>query len=576
MDFSLILWQVQGNDLREVHSEELNDPKRVEAWIRGGSVGHDEVEWSVVHPGNGKSALAKFNGSSESEPALSIIFKETRQRAERGNPDAQAALGFMYELGIETRVDGAEAVAWYWKAAYQGNTRAQLNLRQIASFGVTYDRGVRHPADTVKASRKAAEKGNARAQFNLGQMFEWGDGLERDPAEAFKWYRKAAQQGVPAAQFLLGECYCNGVGVQQSVADAVKWWSDAAVQGDPNAQFKLALCYCNGQGVSQDYAEAVKWYREAAEQGDPKAQARLGDAYYIGLGVAADYTEARKWYEEAAEHGDASAQRHLGIIYSLGQGVPRNAVEAFMWYDIAATGNDSNAIHNRKSLAATMTPVQIEAGRRQPREFLANRNGAPPPAVEHHEVPALPAPIEAESPRAPRSIADRRKNEFLGTGLLPIARELPTAGGQCIDLLAIDGQGNLVVLTLKRDKAPHQLLGETLDNASWVNGLSRDEIDALANKFAGKSLDQAFNERFGAALPEKVNNGHSMIMLVPELEDSAQRALEYLARAYDVPIQVFLVSISFTLPQRANSSGNRAPVTAVPDKPRNSAATVKR
>src|SRR5665213_363544 len=169
MPFALKLWEIQGNDLQEVSCEALNDPKRLEEWIIGGSSGHDEVEWTVVSPGTSKSAVAKYNAKSNGEPSVSTLFREIRQRAERGNPEAQATLGFMYELGIETPVDGAEAVGWYWKAAYQGNTRAQLNLRQIASFGVTYDRGTRHPADTVKASRKAAEKGNARAQFNLGQ-----------------------------------------------------------------------------------------------------------------------------------------------------------------------------------------------------------------------------------------------------------------------------------------------------------------------------------------------------------------------------------------------------------------------
>jgi hypothetical protein len=505
------------------------------------------VEWTVVSPGHGKSAVTKYNGKSKGEPSVSILFKDVRQRAERGDAEAQATLGFMYELGIETPIDGAEAVGWYWRAAYHGNTRAQLNLRQIASYGVTYDRGTRHPADTVKASRKAAEKGNARAQYNLAQMYEWGDGVQRDPAEAFKWYRKAAVQDVPAAQFQLGECYCNGSGVEQSIPDAVKWWSDAAVQGDPSAQFKMALCYCNGQGVAQDYAEAVKWYREAAEQGDPKAQARLGDAYYIGLGVQADYGEAMKWYQEAAEHGDASAQRHLGIMYGLGQGVPRDAVEAFKWYDLAAAQNDSNAVHNRKSLAATMTPVQIEAARRLSLEFQANRNGAPPPPtptpIKHYEAPALSAPVEVESPRPARNGTTRKGDKFLGIDLLPIGRELMTSSGGCIDLLALDNQGNTVVLTIKRDKESHTLLGETLDNASWVNGLSLNQIDALTNKFTKKTLAQAFNDHFGVPLPDKVNASHSMIILVPESDNSAQRVVRYLSGAHNVPIRVFLVSV---------------------------------
>ena len=123
---------------------------------------------------------------------------------------------------------------------------------------------------------------------------------------------------------------------------------------------------------------------------------------------------------------------------------------------------------------------------------------------------------------------------------------MTTSGGGFIDLLALDKQGNLVVLTLKRDKETHSLLVETLDHASWVNGLSCDHIDALTNKFTGKPLAQSFSDHFGAPLPDKVNARHSIIILVPESDDSAQRVVRYLSATHNVPIQVFLVSVFTT------------------------------
>ena len=112
------------------------------------------------------------------------------------------------------------------------------------------------------------------------------------------------------------------------------------------------------------------------------------------------------------------------------------------------------------------------------------------------------------------------------------------------------------------------MLGETLDHASWVNGLSIDQIDALTNKFTRKTLAQAFNDHFGVPLPDKVNASHSMIILVPESDDSAQRVVRYLSGAHKVPIQVFLVSVFTTSsgefvasarrPQRIKESPNSA------------------
>ncbi len=276
------LWQVKGKDLQEVKGDELNDGRRLEDWFTKGAGSPDELDWVLVQPGSAVAVGGKTKHKQKSVPPAPNYpaSKETQERAEKGDPAAQAELGFLCEVGIDTPVDRAEAVRWYRKAAEQGNARAQLNLRQIAAFGFMYEREPDKPADgkdPVKRCREAAEQGNASAQFNLGQMYEWGNGTPADLAEAVKWYRKAAEQGGAAAQFKLGSCYCDGQGVKQNTAAAVRWWSAAAEQGEAAAQFNLGLCYCNGQGVPQDYAEAVSnGAREAAEQGGNQGTGKIG------------------------------------------------------------------------------------------------------------------------------------------------------------------------------------------------------------------------------------------------------------------------------------------------------------
>jgi uncharacterized protein len=475
-----------------------------------------------------------------------INFEETRAKAEKGDAVAQTALGVAYDTGAGVTTNCAEAVKWYRKAAEQGNARAKSNLAQIAARGFIYEPGKRKPADGAEAvawCRKAAEQGNPRAQFNLGQMYEWGNGLPKDSAKAVKWYREAAEQGEAAAEYKIGLCYCNGHGVPQDTAEAVRWWSQAAEQGEAAAQYKLGLCYCNAQGVPQDYAEAVKWYLKAAEQGESMAQAKLGDAYYIGVGVPANHAEAVKWYREAAEQGEGAAQRHLGIMYGLGQGVPKDYAEAYKWYTLAAAQDDTNAVHNRDTIADSMTPAQIAEGQRLAQEFLARRGGGVP-NQGNGQLAVVPAsPVQARSVIPPQRGVTAGGISPLGIDVLLVGRQVATAAGGYIDLLAIDDRANLVVLELKRDKAPHEIVVQTLDHASWVTELTYEQIDALTKSFTGKPLSQAFSDHFGHPIPEAVNASHSIIILASELDASSERIMQYLAKQHGVRIQVLFMAL---------------------------------
>jgi hypothetical protein len=67
--------------------------------------------------------------------------------AERGDPAAQAYLGFMFETGRGVPRNYTEAAMWYRRAAEQGNSLAQYSL------GLLYDRGQGVPQDIVEANK---------------------------------------------------------------------------------------------------------------------------------------------------------------------------------------------------------------------------------------------------------------------------------------------------------------------------------------------------------------------------------------------------------------------------------------
>lgn len=130
-------------------------------------------------------------------------------------------------------------------------------------------------------------------------------------------------------------------------------------------------------------------------------------------------------------------------------------------------------------------------------------------------------------------------------GWLLIGRQVPTAYGKFIDLLAIDAEGQLVVIELKKNRTPREVVAQLLDYGSWVRGLEDDEIATIFEAFVAKyhpehkatSLDEAFCERFKVEeMPESLNEAHKLVLVASELDDSSERIITYLAEAYGVSI----------------------------------------
>jgi hypothetical protein len=126
---------------------------------------------------------------------------------------------------------------------------------------------------------------------------------------------------------------------------------------------------------------------------------------------------------------------------------------------------------------------------------------------------------------------------LINTNFLIIGQQVPTEYGGFIDLLAIDPDGNLIILELKRDRTPRDIVAQVLDYASWVKNLDHDRIESLANLFlAPRSLDQAFREKFQAELPEVLNERHRMYVVASSLDTATERIIKYLSETHKVDI----------------------------------------
>lgn len=127
-------------------------------------------------------------------------------------------------------------------------------------------------------------------------------------------------------------------------------------------------------------------------------------------------------------------------------------------------------------------------------------------------------------------------SSIVGLDLMFIGRQVATDYGGFIDLLALDENANPVILELKRDKTPREVVAQVLDYASWVKGLTEADLDRIHRNYKNKRLSDAFSDHFPAQLPNAVNSSHSMIIVASHLDDSSERIVQYLQSEYSINI----------------------------------------
>lgn len=125
---------------------------------------------------------------------------------------------------------------------------------------------------------------------------------------------------------------------------------------------------------------------------------------------------------------------------------------------------------------------------------------------------------------------------MIGLDVLVIGRQVTTEFGGRIDILAMDRDGDLVVMELKRDRTPRDVVAQALDYASWISRLSTKQIHEIGLNKLGQQLESAFSERFDAPLPEVLNGSHSIVIVAGEFDASSKRIVEYLAEEHGLNI----------------------------------------
>ena len=118
-------------------------------------------------------------------------YKELLPEANKGNAEAQWAMGMMNYHGNPILSDIPEAAAWFKKAGNQGHSTSSLVIATMYFYGEYFNKSKRKSLEWME---KAAEQGSVMAMYRTGLFYGRGDTVPQDKIKAKKWFKLAYSQ----------------------------------------------------------------------------------------------------------------------------------------------------------------------------------------------------------------------------------------------------------------------------------------------------------------------------------------------------------------------------------------------
>jgi len=133
--------------------------------------------------------------------------------------------------------------------------------------------------------------------------------------------------------------------------------------------------------------------------------------------------------------------------------------------------------------------------------------------------------------------------------LLIIGRQVSTNLGSVIDLLALDRQGDVVVIELKRDRTPRDTLAQALEYASFVGQLDTEQLQMVLRSYLNDdslSLAEHHRESFELAPDEAVafNKDQRIVIVGQKVTNEIRQTASFLRTK---GVRVTCVEFSFFL-----------------------------
>lgn len=111
-----------------------------------------------------------------------------------------------------------------------------------------------------------------------------------------------------------------------------------------------------------------------------------------------------------------------------------------------------------------------------------------------------------------------------------IGSKVKTDHGKELDLLAIDENGDLIVLELKKGLSSREVTAQVLDYTAWVSTLSETDIDEILQKHGDKrTISEILSEKYDNGDDLDINENQKIYIVASEIDAITERICKYLA-----------------------------------------------
>lgn len=122
-----------------------------------------------------------------------------------------------------------------------------------------------------------------------------------------------------------------------------------------------------------------------------------------------------------------------------------------------------------------------------------------------------------------------------------IGSKIKTDHQKEIDLLAIDSSGDLIVIELKRDITPRDVIAQTLDYAAWVATLKVEDINQILQKQGRtENIYELLNRNFEDGEEIEINENQKLLIVASEIDSITERIINYLTtKGLNINVAIF-------------------------------------
>lgn len=320
----------------------------------------DKLEFYAAWTNAYKEARIYLYGTQETEPDAEAAYEFMLEEADRGNVYAMHDMGKIYTQGIFVEPDKEKAEKWYGRtlSAMLAINKEKKNVCLQYRIGKMYQYGLGTKENLAEAAAwfsKAADKEYKSALYSLGMLYLHGKGVEQDHAKAFELFLRSHKKGNPYAVYELGKLYESGKGTEKNQEKAENCFCAAFLgflnlekkSKDDNLWYRIGNMYLHGIGTEADEMQAEKYFVMSAEYGNAHAAYQLARLYIRQElkklqqhpEVTPDYEKIRKasaLLKKAASQGNPFADYALGKLYGDGVLTAREMDKAFFHLHRAA------------------------------------------------------------------------------------------------------------------------------------------------------------------------------------------------------------------------------------------------